>query len=188
VPKGEPGNYMLDWTGGYFETFWSVNPHWKAEFKELPKHPITRGVKPFFMDDEWYYHMRFVEGMKGVTPILTATPPESTRRKGNDAHGANEYVRARKGMPEHVAWAYERADGGRGFGFTGGHWHWSWASNDFRKLVLNSMVWVAGAEVPADGVQSKTPSIEQLEANQDYQQPGDFDRKNIQNLIEQWNR
>ncbi|MHC4203196.1 MAG: family 16 glycoside hydrolase, partial [Planctomycetota bacterium] len=53
VPKGKPGNYMLDWIGGYFETFWSVNPHWKAEFKELPEHPITRGVKPFFMDDEW---------------------------------------------------------------------------------------------------------------------------------------
>ena len=188
VPKGEPGNYMLDWTGGYFETFWSVNPHWKAEFKELPKHPITNGVKPFFMDDEWYYHMRFVEGMKNVTPILTATPPESTRRKGNDAHGANEHVRARKGMPEHVAWAYERADGGRGFGFTGGHWHWSWASNDFRKLVLNSMVWVAGADVPTGGVPSKTPSIKELEANQDYQQSGNFDRGKIEKMIEEWNR
>ena len=188
VPKGKPGDYMLDWIGGYFETFWSVNPHWKAEFKELPVHPITRGVNPFFMDDEWYYHMRFVDGLKNVTPILTATPPDSTRRKGRDAHGANEHVRARIGMPEHVAWAYERADGGRGFGFTGGHWHWSWASDDFRKLVLNSLVWIAGAEVPAGGVPSKTPTIEELEANQDYQQSGNFDRGKIQKLIEQWNR
>jgi len=188
VPKGKPGDYMLDWIGGYFETFWSVNPHWKAEFKELPEHPITHGVKPFFMDDEWYYHMRFVDGMKNVTPILTATPPDSTRRKGNDAHGANEHVRARMGMPEHVAWAYERPDGGRGFGFTGGHWHWSWASDDFRKLVLNSLVWVAGAKVPADGVPSETPTIEQLEANQDYRQPRNFDRGKIQKLIEQWNQ
>ena len=47
--------------------------------------------------------MRFAEGMKGVTPVLTATPPDSTRRKGNDAHGANPTVFARKGMPEHVA-------------------------------------------------------------------------------------
>jgi hypothetical protein len=188
VPKGKPGDYMLDWIGGYFETFWSVNPHWKAEFKELPKHPITRGVKPFFMDDEWYYHMRFVEGMKKITQILTATPPDSTRREGNDAHGANEHVRARMGMPEHVAWAYERPDGGRGFGFTGGHWHWSWASDDFRKLVLNSLVWVAGSEVPTGGVPSKTPSFEELEANQDYKQSGNFDRGKIQELIEQWNR
>ena len=187
VPKGEPGNYLLDWIGGYFETFWSVNPHWEAEFKKLPKHPITRGVKPFSMNDEWYYHMRFVEDMKNVTPILTAIPPDSTRRRGNDAHGGNPHVRARMGMPEHVAWAYERPDGGRGFGFTGGHWHWSWASNDFRKLVLNSLVWITGAEVPPDGIPSKTPSLDELEANQDYPKPDNWDRERIQQMIEQWN-
>jgi len=188
VPKGKPGDYMLNWTGGYFETFWSVNPHWKAEFKELPNHPITRGVKPFFMDDEWYYHMRFVEGMKNVTPILTATPPDSTRRDGNDAHGANEHVRARKGMAEHVAWAYERPGGRRGFGFTGGHWHWSWASDDFRKLVLNAFVWIAGVEVPADGVPSARPTIEELEANQDYPKSNRWNSDKITELIAEWNR
>ena len=36
------------------------------------EHPTARGVKPFVIKDEWYYHMRFVEGMKGVTPILSA--------------------------------------------------------------------------------------------------------------------
>ena len=59
VPKGKPASCMLNWIGGYFETFWSVNPHWKAEFKTFPDHPIARGVKPFAIDDEWYYHMRF---------------------------------------------------------------------------------------------------------------------------------
>ena len=188
VPKGKPGDYMLNWTGGYFETFWSVNPHWLAKFEKFPKHPITRGVRPFSMNDEWYYHMRFVENMQNVTPVLTAIPPDSTRRKGNDAHGANPHVRARMGMPEHVAWAYERPDGGRGFGFTGGHWHWSWASNDFRKLVLNALVWITGAEVPPNGVQSKTPSIEELEANQDYPKSRNWNRGKIQQMIEQWNR
>jgi len=188
VPKGKPGDYMLNWTGGYFETFWSVNPHWEAKFEQLPKHPITRGVKPFSMNDEWYYHMRFVENMENVTPILTAIPPDSTRRKGNDAHGANPHVRARMGMPEHVAWAYERPGGGRGFGFTGGHWHWSWASNDFRKLVLNALVWIAGVEVPPNGVPSKTPSIEELEENQDYPKSKKWNREKIRKMIEQWNR
>ena len=188
VPKGKPGNYLLDWMGGYFETFWSVNPHWEAEFKELPKHPITSGVKPFSMDDEWYYHMRFVENMQNVTPILTAVPPDSTRKGKDDAHGGNPHVRARMGIPEHVAWAYERPDGGRGFGFTGGHWHWSWASNDFRKLVLNALVWIAGVEVPPDGVPSKTPSIEELEANQDYPKPKSWNQEKIEQMIKQWNR
>jgi len=188
MPKGKPGNYLLDWIGGYYETYWSVNPHWKAEFKQLPEHAITRGVKPFWMDDEWYYHMRFAEEMKNVTPILTAVPPDSTRKGKDDPHGGNSYVRARMGMPEHVAWAYERPGGGRGFGFTGGHWHWSWAHNDFRKLVLNALVWITGAEVPPNGVPSKTPSLDELEANQDYPKPNNYNPERIRQMIQQWNR
>jgi hypothetical protein len=197
LPKGKPGDYALDWVGGYFETFWSVNPHWRAEFKSFPNHPITRGVKPFWMDDEWYYHMRFVEDMKNVTPILTAVPPDSTRKGKDDPHGGNPTVRARTGMPEHVAWAYERpprllvedkSGGGRGFGFTGGHWHWSWASNDFRKVVLNALVWITGADVPPDGVPSRTPSLEELEANQDYPKPNNYNPEKIRQMIQQWNR
>ena len=78
-------------------------------------------------------------------------------------------------MTEHVAWARQRADGGRGFGFTGGHWHWNWAHDQFRKLVLNGIAWTAGIEVPADGIVSKTPTFEDLTAHQDFPQPADFD-------------
>jgi len=35
-----------------------VNPWWTLDFKEIPKHEVTRGVKPFAINDEWYYHMR----------------------------------------------------------------------------------------------------------------------------------
>ncbi|MBL7153048.1 MAG: ThuA domain-containing protein [Phycisphaerae bacterium] len=188
IPKGRPGNSMLGWTGGYFETNWSVNPHWKADFKKFPKHPTTRGVKPFAIDDEWYYHMRFIENMKGVTPVLTAIPPDSTRKRPDGAHSGNPTVRARMGMPEHLAWAYERPGGGRGLGFTGGHWHHSWAHNDFRKFMLNALVWVTGLDVPANGIPSKTPTIEELEANQDYPKPNNFNTDRIKKLIEEWNR
>ena len=75
VPKGESGDKFLDWIGGYFETNWSVNPHWTAKFDNFPNHPISRGVQPFEINDEWYYHMRFRDGMQGVTPILVALPP-----------------------------------------------------------------------------------------------------------------
>ncbi len=119
VPKGKAGNFMKDWIGGYFETFWSVNPDWVAHYKAFPDHPVARGVRPFAINDEWYFHMRFQDGMKGVTPILTAVPPDDVHRPGNDAHGANPAVFARKGQPEHMAWAYQRPDGGRGFGITG---------------------------------------------------------------------
>ena len=59
IPKEKGGTQFLDWVGGYFETNWSVNPHWSAKFDTLPEHPVTRGVKPFATHDEWYYHMRF---------------------------------------------------------------------------------------------------------------------------------
>jgi type 1 glutamine amidotransferase len=186
LPKGPPGDYLLQWIGGYFEVFWSVNPFWKAEFKSFPDHPVARGVRPFAIDDEWYYHMRFRPNMEGVTPILTAIPPDATRQRPDGPHSGNAVVRARKGMPEHVAWACQRADGGRGFGFTGGHWHWAWANDDFRKVVLNGIVWVAGLDPPPGGVPSQTPTFEQLEANQDYPQPPDFDRKKWIDLLKSW--
>ena len=168
VPKDKGGPEFLDWIGGYFEAFWSVNPHWDGDFTKLPVHPITSGVKPFKIRDEWYYHMRFRDGMRGVTPILTAVPPDSSRGKEGQktSHGSNPDVLARKGMPEHVMWVTERADGGRGFGFTGGHYHKNWGNDDFRKIILNALVWIAKAEVPPGGIQSNVFS-EDLNANLD---------------------
>lgn len=168
VPKENGGLDFLNWIGGYFETYWSVNPTWEADFKTLPEHPITRGVKPFEIKDEWYYHMRFQD--EHVTPILSAVPPEETRNHPDDAHGGNQYVRARKGMSEVVMWAYDRPDGGRGFGFTGAHFHKNWGNEDFRRVVLNAIVWSAGMDVPKDGIQS-TITVEDLEKNLDPKGP-----------------
>ena len=170
VPKEKGGPEFREWLGGYFEPNWSVNPHWTANFKELPKHPISNGVKPFSTNDEWYYHMRFKAGMKGVTPVLTDLPPGTTLTSRKDGpHSGNPDVRAavlERKEPQHVAWAAEREDGGRGFGFTGGHYHKGWGNDDQRKLVLNAILWTAKADVPANGVESKvTP--EELAANLD---------------------
>jgi type 1 glutamine amidotransferase len=165
--KGEPGDRFLAWMGGYFEVNWSVNLHWDADFTKLPEHAVTRGVKPFKTNDEWYYHMRFREGMKGVTPILTAVPPDKTRQGKDGSHSGNPAVRAEigKNTPEHVMWVSENEGGGRGFGFTGGHRHWNWKNDDQRKVMLNAIVWIARLEVPADGVASRTPTQEEMEAN-----------------------
>jgi hypothetical protein len=161
IQKGDlGGDYFLDWLGGFFELDWSVNPHWVAKYKSLPKHPITRGVQPFELDDEWYFHMRFRENMAGVTPILTAVPPKSTMDRKDGGRSGNPTVRAKvaRGEAMHMAWATERPDGGRGFGFTGAHYHWSWGDDNFRTLVLNALVWISGTEVPTAGVPSTTPS------------------------------
>ncbi len=155
VPKGESGDKFLKWIGGYFETDWSVNPEWTADFKQLPKHPITRGIEPFSIQDEWYYHMRFRPDMAGVTPILTAVPPASTLDRPDGSHSGNRFVCAEAGQPQHVAWAAEREGGGRGFGFTGGHYHWNWGQPTFRRLVLNAIVWCARRRSPCWRRQSR---------------------------------
>ena len=168
VPKGPTGDAFLDWIGGYFEMNWSVNPTWIGDFKSLPDHPITHGVKPFKINDEWYYHMRFREGMKGVTPILSTVPPKETLNRPDGTHSGNPAVReaVAKGEPQIVMWAATRQDGGRGFGFTGGHYHKNWGNDDFRKIVLNAILWSAKMEVPASGAQSSV-SPDELKQNLD---------------------
>ena len=168
VPKGDGGDALLKAIGGYFEVRWSINPTWTAHFTEFPKHPTANGVKPFTTQDEWYYHMRFQSDMAGVTPLLTTVPPDSTRGGKDDDHGGNPEVRSGigKNLQEHVVWVYQRPDnGGRGFGCTGAHYHRNWSQDDFRKAILNSIVWIAGLEVPADGVASKRPDADELLQN-----------------------
>jgi len=167
VPKEKGGPEFLSWLGGYFEPHWSVNPHWMLAQTELAEgHPITRGVKPFQTQDEWYYHMRFPDPPAGLTMILTAVPPDATRERPDGPHSNNPVVRAGKGARETLAWAYERPTGGRGFGCTGAHFHKNWENDDFRRMMLNALVWTAGLDVPSDGVVSSvTP--EQLAMNLD---------------------
>lgn len=173
VERGEMAEKFLEWQGGYCDLNWSVNPHWDADYTTLPKHPITRGVQPFKINDEWYYHMRFADGMKGVTPILTALPPAETLARPDGPRSGNPDVRKAiaNGEAQHTAWAFERPSGGRGFGFTGAHVHDNWAHDDFRKLVLNAICWTANIEVPDGGVPSRTPTRDELDSNQDERKP-----------------
>lgn len=134
---------ILSWLGGYYDERISTNPHWTADFKSLPEHPITRGVKPFSMLDEWYYNLHFVPSMKNVTPILQAVPPDSSRK--------TEDAKKHPGRSEVLAWAYERVNKGRSFGFTGCHYHKNWGDENFRRTVVNGILWSAKMEIPKDG-------------------------------------
>jgi len=167
VPKGEPGNALLKAVGGYYEQHWSVNPWFTGEFKEFPNHPVSRGLKPFSISDEWYYHMRFVPpgGESERTEILVCVPPDSTRSGPDGAHSGNPTVRENQGRRECVCWVFERntvTGKGRGFGFTGGHDHWNWGHPMFLKTVLNAIVWTAGVEVPQSGIVTPTPTLDEL--------------------------
>jgi type 1 glutamine amidotransferase len=159
VPAGPPGEAMHRWTGGYYETNWSVNPMWTPQIQKLPTHPVTRGVQPFGTYDEWYFNMRWTPdaALKGrITPILVATPGDDVRRGPYvSPRGPYDHIIADSGKAETMMWVMERPDGGRSFGFTGGHTHTHWGDPNQRRVMLNALLWIAKVEVPANGVQDK---------------------------------
>lgn len=157
-PRHPSQDKFLSWMGGYCDPTWSVNPHWTPTFKPVP-HPIWNGVKEFSTRDEWYFHMRFNEKLEGVTPILSALPPDSTLRRKDGPREGNPAVRAAvaRGEAQHVAWAYQRPNGGRGVGWTGAHYLCNWKFDDYRKVMINAIVWAARLDVPADGVPFQMP-------------------------------
>lgn len=150
--------------GGRFEAGWSVNPVWKMTAPIVGKHPATRGVEPFELEDEFYYHLR----LRGdVTPLLQALPPADSLGTDGPRSG-NPAVRQALAdkQPQTLAWAVENANKSRGFGFTGGHFHHHWSNPEFRQLVLNAIVWTAGIEVPTGGVRSNvaaTPAYQTID-------------------------
>jgi type 1 glutamine amidotransferase/glucose/arabinose dehydrogenase len=136
---------ITEWVGGHFDYetgnapnhWYSAIQTWLAESKPgTPDHPVLRGVKPFTAQEEYYYRIRFRENDPRLKPIIVTRPPKET----------SDFT---------VGWAVERADGGRGFGFTGGHFYANWWNPDFRKLILNAIVWSAKLDVPKDGVRSE---------------------------------
>jgi hypothetical protein len=167
VPAGRGGEAFQRWIGGYYEDHYSVNPMWSPDYKNFPEHPVTRGVKQFSDRDEWYFNMRWDEKAKGVTHILVDKPSDAVRN-GPYVYpqGPYPHIQEAKGREETMMWTFERLDGGRGFGFTGGHTHLNWGNDNQRKAVLNALVWIAKGEVPEDGVQSIV-SEEDLKRNLD---------------------
>jgi hypothetical protein len=81
---------------------------------------------------------------------------------------------------------YERPNGGRGFGFTGMHTHWTWGNNGFRKSVLNALVWIAKAEVPPNGVETKPLTVADLQADLGQTPPANFKPEGIDGLLKKW--
>ena len=180
IEPEQAGKEFKRWIGGHYESMFSCNPIWEPNFSHLPDHPVTRGVKPFKIKDEWYFNMRFISDTAGnepfdkngtkFVPILIASPSDAVR-DGPYVHpkGPYQHIQATKGRAEAMMWTVERADGGRGFGFTGGHFHDNWQDDNFRKVVLNAMVWIAKVDVPVNGVDSSV-SVEELDANLDPKQ------------------
>ncbi|MEK7949881.1 ThuA domain-containing protein [Luteolibacter soli] len=160
--------------GADFEAYNAISNFWKADFAGPSEHPVSRGVKPFSLYDECYYHLRESSDAK-VERVWKVHPPAETIEPGLSPYRGNDDARASvndRKEEQYVAWTFQRPKGGRAFGFTGGHFLWSWAKDDARKLVLNGILWSAGGEVPAKGIESKTPDAKRLLTGLPEKNPG----------------
>ena len=145
VPNDGIGDRYLEWIGGHFDHQTGDAPNgWRSRIThaettahlDVLAHPIQRGLPVSWTQrDEWYYALRV---RPGADPILFAEL---------------------EGRSQLVAWAYESPEltttdptPRRGFGFTGGHHLDNFEDPDCRRLLLNAILWTAGAEVPEDGV------------------------------------
>jgi len=94
----------------------------------VPDHPILRGIGDIKVHDEIYYAL---DRVPGIQPLFTS------RIEGKD---------------EMAAWSWERADGGRSFGFVGLHFHANWQLPEYRRFVVQGVLWSLKLPFPAGGV------------------------------------
>ena len=105
----------------------------KAEVADS-KHPIMTGIAGFQVKDEFYYRLKFVKPEGSVKPLLQVTI---------------------EGKKETVAWAWQRPDKGRSFGFSGLHFHANWRLTEYRRLVAQGVLWTLKLPIPKDGLAVK---------------------------------
>ncbi len=156
-------SYLDNTIAAHYEHYFSVNPHWTASAILNPTHPISRGVKPFVLHDEWYFNLRFKNDAK-ITNILQAIPTDEAYNRPDGRHTGNKYMRTLKGAPTTLAWAVENPNGTKGFGFTGWHEYFNYNNDSFRKLIINAIAWAAGYEIPENGFNTKAPSIDKMDS------------------------
>ena len=144
----EKADVFQSWLGGVFQPDIGCRGHWDMEFAKFPNHPITRGVTAFTAPlDGWLYNLHFAP--KGVTPLVVGAVPDKARTSAD--------AKANAGRDEVIGWAFERAGGGRSFGFTGADWHTNWAVESQRRIVVNGILWSAGVEIPEAGAPVPLP-------------------------------
>jgi len=97
-----------------------------------PDHPISRGIEDFKIHEEFYYQLKFVDAETKLKPILQTTVD---------------------GSRETVAWAWERGDGGRSFGYSGGHFHDNWGRTEYQRLMAQAVLWTLKLPVPDKGLE-----------------------------------
>ena len=151
VPKGNTTIPLNQWLGARRNGMYDRAMEQVTLKPATPEHPISSGVGEFTYKDEFYPTLIFSDE-KNITPILRAevTPQLAGKSKQGPPEKKAEYI---------LAWAYNRPGGGRGFGFTGGHFLAGLQQPQLRKLLINAIGWSAKIEVPKQGFATPGPVV-----------------------------
>ena len=167
-PDTSNNDFLKKITGGVYKDKYSTNPHWEIDAK-LQNHPINSGVEPYKIVDEWYVNIDFInnEAQTAYEQPNVAAQVYSVMHGQEGSPGRLKGILKRDPKPSEntVFWAITNEYGGRGAGFTGGHYHRNWANDEFRKHILNAITWVAQVEIPEGGVTSPAISQEKINEN-----------------------
>lgn len=96
--------------------------------KPDPAHPILRGIPDMKVYDEFYYAL---DQKPGIHPLITANID---------------------GKDETAVWSWDRPDSGRSFGFVMLHYHSNWQRADYRRMVVQGVLWSLKQDIPNEGV------------------------------------
>ena len=147
-------NLYRSWFGGGFVEGYSHNPlgMWTVTpIASGKKHPVMRGVGPWTYKDEIFSRFLVVPQDPHRTDLLMGEAPKTNQGKV---------------APRCITWAYEDSLS-RGLIYGGMDYHSALLNDDYRRFLLNSIMWAAGIEVPKEGVKSNAKGLQLVEAVKD---------------------
>jgi hypothetical protein len=147
-------NLYRSWFGGGFVEGYSHNPlgMWTVTpIQSGKKHPIMRGVGKWTYKDEIFSRFMVIPQDPHRTDLLMGEAPKTNQGKIT---------------PRCITWAYEDSLS-RGLIWGGMDYHSALLNDNYRRFLLNAIVWAAGIDVPKDGVKSDAKGLQLIQAVSD---------------------
>jgi hypothetical protein len=144
-------NLYRSWFGGGFVEGYSHNPLgiWTVTpIASGKKHPVMRGVAAWTYKDEIFSRFMVIPQDPHRTDLLMGEAPKTNQGKIE---------------PRCITWAYENGLS-RGLIYGGMDYHSALLNDNYRRFLLNAIIWAAGIDVPKEGVKSDAKGLQLVEA------------------------
>lgn len=151
---------MHRWIGAYY--YWGPNKSWTQKFpvKDLKvnkSHPISNGLPDVFkLQDEYYWNFFTPKGKRNYPDKNVVFIHETM---------AQETPKDKELILQSPYWVKTRDDGGRSVGMTSAHMYHTWANKHFFQTFVNSVFWTMKLDIPENGVDIITPTVEELKSH-----------------------